>query len=188
MLQAYARGWFPMALDDGSGRIEFFSANPRGVIPLDQFRIPRSVERGLRRERFEIAVDQHFESVVRACATRRTDGIWLSHRLIAAYVALHEAGYAHSVECHRGGELVGGLFGVSLGSFFSSESMFHLAPEAGNQALVGTHRLLTTAGVTLWDIQMVSPHTERFGAIEITRENYLVQLRRALADGRPRFP
>lgn len=188
MLQAYARGWFPMASEDAAGRIEFFSANPRGIIPIDRFRLPRSVRRGMARERFRLSVDGDFEGVVRGCAAGRADGVWLSEPLIASYVALNAAGFAHSIECRRGDEVVGGLFGVSLGAFFSSESMFHRASEAGNQTLVGAHRLLHDAGVTLWDIQMVSPHTARFGAVQISREDYLVRLRDALSAGEPRFP
>lgn len=188
MLQAYTRGWFPMAADEGGGRIEFFSANPRAVIPLDGFRIPRSVQRALNRTRFPISVNGDFEAVVRECAESRGDGVWLTEELILAYLDLHEAGFAHSIECRQGDRIVGGLFGVSLGSFFSSESMFHRVSEAGSQALVGTHRLMKDAGVTLWDIQTVSPHTSRFGAIEIPRESYLRQLHRALSAGAPRFP
>ena len=146
------------------------------------------MRRNLKRQPFTVAVDGDFEAVVRSCADRRSGGVWLSEALIAAYIDLHRAGVAHSVECRQGGDLAGGLFGVALGAFFSSESMFHRVSDAGNQTLVATHALLRDARVTLWDIQMVSPHTRRFGAVEISQQEYLKLLHDALAVGSARFP
>ena len=127
--------------------------------------MPRSVRRALGRGRYEIRVDAAFGEVAAACAEDR-EGVWLTPRLGEAYGALHRLGLAHSVEAWSGGRLAGGLFGVALGGLFTSESMFHREPDAGNAALVGTAALLAERGFALWDIQMSSPHTARFGAVD----------------------
>jgi len=179
LLDAYAHGWFPMDEPGARGPIALYEADPRGVIPIERFRVPRSVARGLRRRGYEIRVDAAFDEVAAACAVRH-EGTWLTPRLVAAYCRLHRHGVAHSVEAWREGRLCGGLFGVSLGGMFSSETMFHRAPDAGNAALVGTGRLLAERGFVLWDIQMTSLHTARFGAIEVPARLYASLLRRAL--------
>jgi leucyl/phenylalanyl-tRNA--protein transferase len=163
-----------------TGPVGLYEASPRGVIPIEGFRVPRSVARGLRRAGFEIRVDAAFAQVAAACSVRPGEPAWLTPRLVAAYEALHRAGAAHSVEAWRDGRLWGGLFGVALGGLFTSESMFHRAPDAGNAALVGTARMLRAAGYALWDIQMTSPHTERFGALAIDPREYRRLLRVAL--------
>jgi leucyl/phenylalanyl-tRNA---protein transferase len=180
LLAGYLRGWFPMDEEGATGPVGLYEADPRAVIPLDAVRVPRSVARGLRRAGYEIRVDAAFDEVVAACGGAR-DGTWLTPRLGRAYARLHRAGYAHSVEAWRGGVLCGGLFGVSLGALYTSESMFHRAPDAGNAALVGTARLLAAMGATLWDIQMASPHTLRFGAREIPAALFRRLLAEALA-------
>ena len=182
LLAAYAGGWFPMDAPGESGRIGLFEADPRGVMPIEGFRVPRSVRRGLRRHPYEIRVDAAFEAVAAACAVRPGEGVWLTPRLMRAYGELHRLGVAHSVEAWRDGRLCGGLFGVALGGLFSSETMFHRAPEAGNAALVGTARLLAEAGFSLWDIQVTSEHTERFGARGVTPADYRRRLRSALGE------
>jgi leucyl/phenylalanyl-tRNA--protein transferase len=166
--------------EPGARRVGFYAADPRGVMPIEGFRVPRSVARAVRRRRYEIRVDGDFGAVARACGAR-TEGMWLSPRLIAAYEALHAAGAAHSVECWAGGRLVGGLFGVSLGGLFTGESMFHHAPDAGNVALVATARRLAERRYVLWDVQMVSAHTARFGAEEVPAREYTRRLAEALA-------
>jgi leucyl/phenylalanyl-tRNA---protein transferase len=163
-----------------TGPVGLYSADPRAVIPLDAVRVPRSVRRAMRRDAAdEIRVDTAFAEVAGACAERR-GGVWLTPRLVAAYVALHEAGFAHSVEVWRGGRLAGGLFGVALGALFTSESMFHREDDAGSIALAATAALLRRGGFALWDIQMSSPHVERFGAVEIPHARYLDLLADAL--------
>jgi len=180
LLAGYLRGWFPMDEVGATGPVRLYEADPRAVMPVEGFRVPRSVARGLRREGYAIRVDGDFEGVAQACAEYR-DGVWLTPRLVRAYVALHRAGHAHSVESWRDGMLCGGLFGVALGGLFSSESMFHRASEAGNAALVGAAALLAHLGVVLWDVQMTSDHTARFGARDISAREYRRLLGAALA-------
>lgn len=167
-----------------SGRregIALYEADPRTIIPVDAFRLPRSVARAERRGAFEVRVDTAFADVAAACAAGRGgEGEWLSPRLVAAYRALHEAGYAHSVEIWRGGVLRGGLFGVALGGLFTSESMFHTAPDAGNLAVVAAWRHIAARGYVLWDIQMSTPHTRRFGAVDVSRVEYRRRLAAAV--------
>ena len=180
LLAAYARGWFPMDEAGARGAVGLYETDPRAVMPIDGFRVPASVRRALRRRAYEIRVDAAFEEVVAACARDR-EGIWLTPRLGEAYRALHRMGLAHSVEAWAGGRLAGGLFGVALGGLFTSESMFHREPDAGNAALVGTAILLAERGFVLWDIQMTSSHTARFGAVDVGRGEYLTRLDEALA-------
>jgi leucyl/phenylalanyl-tRNA--protein transferase len=181
LLAGYAAGWFPMDID---GQLGFYESDPRVVIPLEGFRVPRSVRRALRTAGFETRIDAAFSEVVAACGGPRQGGAWLTPRLGALYVALHEQGHAHSVEIWRESRLVGGLFGVALGGLFTSESMFHRESDAGNAALVATHRHISGRGYTLWDIQMSSPHTARFGATLISGREYRHRLASALAAGR----
>lgn len=178
-MRAYAAGLFPMAGEDGV--IRLYEADPRAVIPVETPRVPRSVARARRRRGYRIAVDRDFPAVVQACRERRDDGEWLSPALAAAYVRLHGHGLAHSVECWDGEDLVGGLFGVALGGLFTSESMFHRAPDAGSLAIVATAERLREHGFLLWDVQMASPHTARFGAVEIPAEEYRRRLAAALS-------
>jgi leucyl/phenylalanyl-tRNA---protein transferase len=180
LLAAYARGWFPMDEVGARGAVGLYEADPRAVMPIHGFRVPASVRRALRRRAYEIRVDAAFGDVVVACAKDR-EGVWLTPRLGEAYGALHRLGLAHSVEAWTGERLAGGLFGVALGGLFTSESMFHRDPDAGNAALVGAAGLLAERGFILWDIQMSSPHTARFGAVDLGRGEYLARLREALA-------
>lgn len=180
MLGAYLRGWFPMDRPGATGPVDFYECDPRVVMPIEGFRVPRSVARALRRSPYEIRVDADFAAVAHACSGER-DGEWLTPRLVRAYIGLHERGWAHSIEAWRGGRLCGGLFGVALGTLFTSETMFHRAPDAGNAALVGAARLLAARGFTLWDIQALSPHTERFGAHGISPDEYRRRLAAAVA-------
>jgi leucyl/phenylalanyl-tRNA--protein transferase len=180
MLAAYARGWFPMDEEGERGPVGFYEAEPRAVMPIAAFRVPRSVARASRRRRYEIRVDADFPSVARACAGERT-GTWLTPRLVEAYVRLHRLGHAHSVESWRDGRLVGGLFGVALGGLFTSESMFHAAPDAGSLALVAAAARLAERGFVLWDVQQLTPHVARFGAHLVSGRDYRARLAQALA-------
>jgi leucyl/phenylalanyl-tRNA---protein transferase len=180
LLNAYAYGAFPMdAPEHAAAPVPYYEADPRAVIPLEAFRIPRSVARGIARAGFVIRVDSAFAQVCRACADR-PEGTWLSPRLIEGYCRLHGIGYAHSIEAWEGPRLVGGLFGVALGGLFTSESMFHTASDAGNAVLVATARRLADRGYVLWDIQMATDHMMRFGTELIPREEYRLRLRDAL--------
>lgn len=182
LLTGYLNGWFPMDEEGDDGPVGMYESDPRGVMPIEGFRVPRSVRRALRLASFEIRVDSDFEAVARGCAEPRPDGVWLTPRLVRAYGALHRRGHAHSVEVWDEGRLAGGLFGVALGGMFSSETMFHRAPDAGNAALVAAAGLLRAAGFSLWDVQVTSAHTRRFGAYEIAPVEYRRRLARALRE------
>lgn len=179
LLDAYASGWFPMAVAPGD--IRWYSPDPRGIIPLDAFHVSRRLARAMRSGRFEIRVDSAFETVIVACAHRPdADGNWIDREIIDSYGNLHALGHAHSVETWQDGALVGGLYGVALGGAFFGESMFHHAADASKAALVALLERLRTRGYTLLDTQWVTGHLAQFGAIEIPRRRYLRLLDRAL--------
>jgi leucyl/phenylalanyl-tRNA--protein transferase len=182
LLCAYASGLFPMANDRHDPTIHWIEPRRRGVLPLDRFHAPKSLRKLIRRQRFEIRVDQAFERVILACAERRPERprTWLNDDLIELYCTLHRQGYAHSVESWADERLVGGLYGVSLGAAFFGESMFSRARDASKVALVALVERLQAGGYLLLDTQFVTDHLRRFGAIEIAREAYQRQLRQAL--------
>jgi leucyl/phenylalanyl-tRNA--protein transferase len=178
LLAAYASGWFPMADDEGT--LSWYSPDPRGVLPLDTFHASTRLRRVVRHGHFQVEVNTAFEEVVRACAVAERDpgdtGTWISEEIVESYVALHELGYAHSVETWSVGQLVGGLYGVALGGAFFGESMFHRATDASKVALVALFDRLRARGFTLLDTQWVTAHLEQFGATEISRADYLRML------------
>jgi leucyl/phenylalanyl-tRNA---protein transferase len=182
LLSGYANGWFPMAVEGGD--IRWFSPDPRGIIPLEGFHISRRLARLHRQGHFEIAVNRDFGGVIRACAEIDRDpddpGSWISDEIIRSYCALHDRGFAHSVEAWREGRLVGGLYGVSLGAAFFGESMFHRETDASKVALVALVDRLRAGGFELLDTQWVTPHLEQFGAVEIPKEEYLDRLAHAI--------
>lgn len=161
------------------GPIRWFSPDPRAIIPLETFRAPRSVRRLLSSGVFTVRTDGAFRRVVEACARR--EDTWISGRIIDAYDRLHRLGHAHSVESWLGGDLAGGLYGVSLNGAFFGESMFSLVSGGSKVALVALVERLRARGFLLLDTQYTTPHLERFGAREIPRTSYLELLARALA-------
>jgi len=174
LVHAYRQGIFPMALEDDE--IGWFSPDPRGVLPLDQVHTPARLARVIRSGRFEVAIDRDFEGVMRACAADREDGTWISEEIIESYVALHRLGMAHSVETWRAGKLAGGLYGVHLGGAFFGESMFHYETDASKVALMALVTRMRERGLSLLDVQWITPHLAQFGAVEISREEYLTCL------------
>jgi leucyl/phenylalanyl-tRNA---protein transferase len=178
LLAAYASGWFPMA--DERGAVAWYSPDPRAIIPLDMFHVPSRLQRIARQRVFRIEIDTAFAQVIRACAAadrgRDGPGTWIGDEIVESYCALHEAGYAHSVEAWAGSRLVGGLYGVALGGAFFGESMFHLAPNASKVALVALVDRLRARGFTLLDTQWMTDHLRQFGTIEIARKEYLRRL------------
>lgn len=176
LLLAYRSGIFPWSCDP----ITWWSPDPRAIFELDEIHVSRSFAKTLRREPFEITLDQAFVDVMEACATTRTDGNWIGPEFIEAYTALHEAGHAHSVECWRDGELAGGVYGVSVGGLFAGESMFHRVSEASKVALHHLVSHLDERGYALFDIQMVTPITGQLGARHVSREEYLERLANAV--------
>jgi leucyl/phenylalanyl-tRNA---protein transferase len=186
LLTAYSRGAFPMAGENGA--ISWYTADPRGILPLDSFHIPQSlrslVKKPVERGGFEVRFSHDFQATMRACMAAREGSTWINDELIAAYDRLHVLGHAHSVECWRGGKLVGGLYGVSLGAAFFGESMFHIARDASKVALVHLVRRLRERKFELLDTQAVTDHLRRFGCVEIPAEQYLVKLRAAMGKQR----
>ncbi|MEM1095188.1 MAG: leucyl/phenylalanyl-tRNA--protein transferase [Bacteroidota bacterium] len=178
LVYAYQQGVFPMA-DSADGPVYWYAPDPRGIIPLDQFYVSKNLRKLVRKEVFVVRTNTVFEGVMRACAER--EETWISDEIVAAYVALHKLGAAHSVECWQGDELVGGLYGVALGGAFFGESMFHRARDASKVALVHLVARLKAGGYTLLDTQFTTPHLEQFGATEITRAAYEQHLDQALA-------
>jgi leucyl/phenylalanyl-tRNA--protein transferase len=180
LLSAYATGWFPMAV--APGVIRWYSPNPRGIIPLDTFHVPKRLARIVRSSAFEIRIDTAFDAVMRACAERREpEGTWIDDEILESYCALHDAGHAHSVEAWQGERLVGGLYGVALGGAFFGESMFHRVADASKVALAALVERLRARGFVLLDTQWVTGHLAQFGACEIPRRRYLTLLKQALA-------
>jgi leucyl/phenylalanyl-tRNA--protein transferase len=181
LISAYASGWFPMAVGDGA--IRWFSPDPRGIIPLDGFHLPRRLQRVIRRGSFDVVVDRDFDGVIRACANAEREGeagTWIDDQIHESYCALHRAGYAHSVEAWQDGRLVGGLYGVAIAGAFFGESMFHHVTDASKVALAALVARLRDRSYALLDTQWVTPHLEQFGAIEIPRRRYLGLLSAAL--------
>jgi leucyl/phenylalanyl-tRNA--protein transferase len=177
LLTAYAQGIFPMA--DDVGRVHWLAPDPRAIIELDDFRTTRSLRAVVRRGAFEVWINRAYAEVMTACGAR-PEGTWISPEIHRAYVALHELGYAHSVECWQDEALVGGLYGVSLGGAFFGESMFHAATDASKVALVHLVERMKKNGLVLLDIQFVTPHLLQFGAVEIPRETYEQRLHAAI--------
>jgi len=183
LVSAYSSGWFPMAVDHGE--IRWYSPDPRGVIPLETFHVPSRLARVIRSGKFTVEIDRDFAAVMRACAaTDRNDddpGTWISDEILESYAELHRLGIAHSVETWQEDRLVGGLYGVALGGAFFGESMFHHATDASKVALAALVERLRSRGFRLLDIQWVTAHLEQFGAIEISRKEYLELLADALS-------
>jgi leucyl/phenylalanyl-tRNA--protein transferase len=166
---------------DRDGVIRWFTADPRGVFPLDdRFHVPRTLRQLVKQQAFEIRINHDFAACMRACMQGRHDGTWINEQLIAAYEQLHRLGFAHSVECWQDGQLAGGLYGVSLGAAFFGESMFHRVANASKVALVHLVARLRERGYELLDTQASTPHLRQFGCMEVPAEAYLRLLRKAL--------
>jgi len=179
LLSAYSSGIFPMPLAKDR-EIAWWSPDPRAILPIDGVHVSRSLKRSMRQ--FDIGLDLAFAEVVDACSDPSRPHGWIDDQMREAYMALHEAGFAHSIEVRNPeGTLVGGLFGVGFERFFAGESMFHLESDASKAALVGTCAYLTGAGVELFDVQWLTPHLESMGAIEIPRTEYLQRLAAAVS-------
>ncbi|MGA2624506.1 MAG: leucyl/phenylalanyl-tRNA--protein transferase [Bacteroidota bacterium] len=177
LLAAYASGFFPMA-DSRNGEIRWYSPDPRAIIPLDTFRISRSLRQTLKKNLFLIRWNTSFEEVMRSCAER--EDTWISEEIIESYLGLHRLGCAHSVESWREGRLSGGLYGVALGGAFFGESMFSRERDASKVALVCLVERLRENGFDLLDTQFLTPHLARFGTVEISRKKYLALLKKAV--------
>jgi len=181
LLAAYRVGLFPMGLGrHGGGAMGWWSPDPRGVLPAGALRVSRSLRRAC--AHFDVRVDTSFDEVVRRCADPSREGRWITPEIAQAYGRLHALGWAHSVEAWQGGELVGGLYGVSVGGLFAGESMFHAVRDASKVALVGLVERFCADGDPrrIVDVQWATDHLRRLGAQEWPREQYLDRLADAL--------
>ena len=183
LLRAYACGIFPMAESVDDPSLFWNEPAQRGVIPLDGFRIASRLARTVRSDAFTVTVNTAFKAVIAGCAAPQPgrDDTWINHRIRDLYTGLHQMGHCHSVEVWTGEELVGGLYGVSLGRAFFGESMFHLKRDASKVALVHLVARLIAGGFVLLDTQYVTEHLRSFGAVEIPRRRYRRLLDQAIA-------
>jgi len=182
LLRAYATGLFPMARGRDDPNLYWVDPERRGILPLDAFHVPRSLRKTVRRRVFDVRVDTAFLAVMRGCAAPTPDrpDTWINVEIESLFTELHARGAAHSVECWQQGRLVGGLYGLALGSAFFGESMFSTVTDASKVALCHLVARLVGGGFTLLDTQFITDHLARFGAREVPRDSYLVLLDRAL--------
>lgn len=186
LLRCYAQGVFPMGEARDDARVFLVEPDLRGVIPLDRFHIPTRLRRTIRREPYEVRVNADFARVLDGCAAPASgrEDTWINAPIRTLYLQLHAMGRAHSVECWRDEQLVGGLYGVTLGAAFFGESMFSRATDASKIALAHLVARLKLGGWMLLDAQFRTPHLDQFGLMEIAQSEYLKVLRIALS-GQP---
>ncbi len=182
LLRAYAYGVFPMGESRDDPSLYWVDPQERGIIPLDGFKLPRKLRSTVRKSPFNVTIDTAFRAVMEACALPAPgrSGTWINDRIVDLYCELHERGYAHSVECWKGQQLVGGLYGVSLGAAYFGESMFSRETDASKIALTYLVARLRRGGFKLLDTQFVTDHLAQFGALEIPRDEYRQRLAEAI--------
>jgi leucyl/phenylalanyl-tRNA--protein transferase len=187
VIAGYQQGYFPMARGR-FGHIDWFMAEPRTVIPLDdRFHVRRSLRKVIKKSEYQVKINTDFATVIRFCARHDevdNDEVWLSDEMISIYLELHRRGFAHSVEVWDGERLIGGLYGVSLRAAFFGESMFSREPSVSQIALVALVERLRERGYILLDAQMRTPHIASFGAIDLMHNEYLGLLAEAMLDDR----
>ncbi|RDJ13897.1 leucyl/phenylalanyl-tRNA--protein transferase [Rhizobium grahamii] len=183
LLRAYSIGLFPMAESADDPEIFWVEPDLRGVLPLDEFHVSKSLAKTIRRTPFEIRFNYDFDAIIAACAAETGDrpSTWINQTIKALYSTLHRIGHAHSVEAWDGDELVGGLYGVSLGSAFFGESMFSRRTNASKICLVHLVERLRAKGFTLLDTQFTTEHLKTFGAIDVPKDEYTHMLAAAMA-------
>ncbi|NJO77964.1 MAG: leucyl/phenylalanyl-tRNA--protein transferase [Cyanobacteria bacterium RM1_2_2] len=178
IIEGYAQGYFLMANDPDTS-LAWYSSRERALIPLDDgFRYPRSLQRILNQNRFQVAISQDFKAVVAGCADRETT--WISDELREIYWQLHLAGWAHSFETWQDDKLAGAILGIAIGGAFIGESMFYRVPEASKVAMVKLVEWLRVQQFSLFDAQMTNPHLERFGAYIVSQQEYEKLLKQAI--------
>ena len=182
LLEAYRAGIFPMPVA-GRRSIGWWSPDPRAVLPPERFYLSRSLRRSIRK--YETTVDQSFRAVVDGCADPSRPNGWITTEIADAYTRLHELGWAHSIEVWYQGDLVGGMYGVSIGSLFAGESKFHRRRDASKVAVARMVELLTPYDTALFDVQWATPHLLSLGVVEISREEYLRRLEVAVRSAGP---
>ncbi|RCL08469.1 leucyl/phenylalanyl-tRNA--protein transferase [Acetobacter pasteurianus] len=183
MLGAYAAGLFPMASDATDTTLRWYDPDPRGILPLDGFHLPRRLRRTVLSDQFDVWVDRDFPAVMRACAAPAPgrETTWINSEIYRLFCALHDMGFSHSVECWQNGELVGGLYGVALGGAFFGESMFSRTTDASKVALVHLVARLRLCGFVVLDTQFGTEHLARFGGEEIPAAEYKAMLEKAVS-------
>ena len=189
LLRAYSIGMFPMSESADDPELFWVEPDIRGIIPLDGFHVSKSLQKAIRKARFDIRFDTAFDQVVAKCAEAADDrpSTWINQTIRDLYSALHRLGHAHSVEAWEGGELVGGLYGVTLGSAYFGESMFSRRTNASKICLVHLVERLRERGFTLLDTQFTTEHLKTFGAVDIPKAEYGVLLDRAMESETVRF-
>ncbi len=180
LIYGYINGIFPMA--DADGTLYWYAPDPRAIIPIHTYKPAKSLRPVLNRNQFEIRIDTAFTDVMRACSVPRSedDSVWISNEIVDAYTELHEMGLAHSVETYIDNRLVGGLYGVAMGSVFFGESMFSQVSNASKVAFHHLILILRQQQYTLLDTQFINDNVRRYGAIEIPKADYLRQLKKGL--------
>jgi leucyl/phenylalanyl-tRNA---protein transferase len=180
LINAYRKGLFPMVLEAHEGIIGWWSPDPRGILPLDNLRVTRSMRQSARR--YDVRVNTCFAQIIRECANPSRESAWITGEFIQAFTRLHQLGWAHSLEVFdRQGQLAGGLYGVRINGLFAGESMFHTQRDASKVALMSLVELMRETGMSLLDVQWRTDHLESLGAVEVGREQYLSLLADALA-------
>ncbi len=183
LLRAYAIGVFPMSDSRDADEVFWVEPRRRAILPLDRFRLARSLRKTIRSGEFRVTCDTAFAEVVRRCAER--EETWINADIEESYHRLHQRGHAHSVECWSEGELAGGLYGVSLGAAFFGESMFSVRRDSSKVALAWLVARLKVGGYRLLDCQFMTDHLRSLGAVEVTQEDYLALLDSALSAAAP---
>jgi leucyl/phenylalanyl-tRNA--protein transferase len=178
LLQAYSQGIFPWTVNP----VTWWSPDPRAIFELKDFRLSKRMERLYRNYDFRYTINECFSKVIRGCAEPAPgrEQTWITNEFVKAYEKMHALGYAHSAEVWLGEELAGGLYGIQIGGFFAGESMFHRVSNASNLCLRFFLSHLETQGFSLFDSQVITPHTRRLGAVEIPRTEYLHRLKIAI--------
>ncbi len=178
LLYAYSQGYFPMAVPEEENEIFWFKPDLRGIIPLEEFHVSKNLRRLYNKHYFELRINGNFEGTMRACSAR--EDTWISEDIIKSYCKLNELGYGYSFETWKDGQLVGGLYGVSIGKAFFGESMFHTETDASKIALIFLVQFLKENNFQLLDTQYINNHLLQFGAKEIPNEQYELLLAKAL--------
>lgn len=178
LLNAYANGYFPMAVPEEDNQLFWFKPEMRGIIPLDQFKVSKNTMRLYRQKKYDLKINCDFEQTIRNCANRNET--WISEEIIELYTHLHQMGFAYSFEVWKNEKMVGGLYGVSLGAAFFGESMFNTQPDTMKLALVFLVEFLKKYHYQLLETQYLNPFLEQFGAIEIPESEYEIMLKKAL--------
>lgn len=183
LLLAYRSGVFPWPISD-EHLLTWFAPSQRAIVWLKDFHISQSLKKFLKKTTYEIQIDTNFSGVIQGCADiqrrKKEKSTWITDRMIEAYTRLHQAGYCHSIECYDDGQLVGGLYGVSLGAMFAGESMFHLAENASKVCVCHLVERMRKHGAFWFDCQQMTPLFKTFGAVEIERSKYMKLLEEAL--------